>query len=291
MDKSKKNLIIIIAVAVVAVAAVLTLYIVNRSQMQEMVDVLTEEKTTLMEEFEDLYLDYDSLNSNNDELNNKLEMERERIAQLTEELKTVKATNARRIKELQGELTTMRTVMRSFVKQIDSLNTINVRLTQENKDMRSKVAQINRENDNLMEQNTRLNEKVEIASRLETLSVTAQGLNFKDKKTTSCSKVSKIKVSFVIAKNITAQVGMRNIYMRVMRPDGQLLMHSKDDVFSFEDSQLNYSSTRQVEYGGEETSAYIVYNVDAGELMGGEYEIELFCETGRMGSCVLRLKD
>lgn len=291
MDKSKKNLIIIIAVAVVAVAAVLTLYIVNRSQMQEMVDVLTEEKTTLMEEFEDLYLDYDSLNSNNDELNNKLEMERERIAQLTEELKTVKATNARRIKELQGELTTLRTVMRSFVKQIDSLNTINVRLTQENKDMRSKVAQINRENDNLMEQNTRLNEKVEIASRLETLSVTAQGLNFKDKKTSSCGKVSKIKVSFVIAKNITAQVGMRNIYMRVMRPDGQLLMHSKDDVFSFEDSQLNYSSTRQVEYGGEEMSAYIVYNVDAGELMGGEYEIELFCETGRMGSCVLRLKD
>lgn len=291
MDKNKRNLIIIISVAVVAIISLLVLYFVSRSQMQEMVDVLSEEKTTLMVEFEELYLDYDSLNSNNDELNNRLEMERERIAQLTEEIKTIKATNARRIKELQGELTTMRTVMRSFVKQIDSLNTINVRLTQENKDMRTKVAQINRENDNLIEQNSRLNEQVEIAARLETTSVSAIGLTFKDKKTSSCSRVSKIKVSFVIAKNISAQVGMRHIYLRITRPDGQLLMHSKDDLFAFEDTQINYSSTSQVEYGGEETSAYIVYNVDAGELMGGEYEAELFCETGRLGSCRLTLKD
>lgn len=291
MDKNKKNLIIIISIAVVAIISLLVLYLVNRSQMQEMVDVLSEEKTTLMTEFEELYLDYDSLNSNNDELNNRLEMERERVAQLTEELKTVKATNARRIKELQGELTTMRTVMRSFVRQIDSLNTINVQLTKENKDMRSKVAQINRENDNLMEQNSRLNEKVEIASRLETTSVSALGLTFKEKKATSAKRVSKIKVSFTIAKNVTAQVGMRNIYLRVTRPDGQLLMHSKDDLFDFEDSKINFSATRQVEYGGEETSSYVVYNVDAGELMEGEYSIELFCETGRMGSCNLKLKD
>lgn len=291
MDKNKKNLIIIISVAAVAVISLLVLYLVNRSQMQEMVDVLSEEKVELMTEFEDLYMDYDSLNSNNDELNNRLEMERERVAQLTEELKTVKATNARRIKELQGELTTMRTVMRSFVRQIDSLNTINVQLTKENKDIRSRMAQVNRENDTLMEQNTRLNEQVEIASRLETISVSALGLTFKDKKTSSADRVSKIKVSFVLAKNISAQVGMRNIYLRITRPDGQLLMHSKDDLFTFEDTQLNYSSMRQVEYGGEDTSSYVVYDVDAGELMGGVYDIELFCETGRIGVCNLQLKD
>lgn len=291
MDKNKKNLIIIISVAAVAVISLLVLYLVNRSQMQEMVDVLSEEKVELMTEFEDLYMDYDSLNSNNDELNNRLEMERERVAQLTEELKTVKATNARRIKELQGELTTMRTVMRSFVRQIDSLNTINVQLTKENKDIRSRMAQVNRENDTLMEQNTRLNEQVEIASRLETISVSALGLTFKDKKTSSADRVSKIKVSFVLAKNISAQVGMRNIYLRITRPDGQLLMHSKDDLFTFEDTQLNYSSMRQVEYGGEDTSSYVVYDVDAGELMGGVYDIELFCETGRIGACNLQLKD
>lgn len=291
MDKNKKNLIIIVSVAAVAVISLLVLYLVNRSQMQEMVDVLSEEKVELMTEFEDLYMDYDSLNSNNDELNNRLEMERERVAQLTEELKTVKATNARRIKELQGELTTMRTVMRSFVRQIDSLNTINVQLTKENKDIRSRMAQVNRENDTLMEQNTRLNEQVEIASRLETISVSALGLTFKDKKTSSADRVSKIKVSFVLAKNISAQVGMRNIYLRITRPDGQLLMHSKDDLFTFEDTQLNYSSMRQVEYGGEDTSSYVVYDVDAGELMGGVYDIELFCETGRIGACNLQLKD
>ena len=272
-----KKIITIISVSAILLIALGGLLIKSHSEMTEMVEVFTEEKETLLNEYQDLYLDYDSLRRYDTDLNDKLDQERERVALLQEELKTVKATNARRIKELQTELTTMRTVMVNFVHQIDSLNQTNIRLTAENKEMRSQVAQVKQSYNALQDENRNLTEKVEIAARLEAKNINAIGLNFNEKKATSASKISKVKINFTLAKNVSAQVGMRTIYLRFTRPDGQLLMHSKDDTFKYEDAQINYSAKREVEYGGEDTDSYIVYQVDAGELMAGEYDIELFC--------------
>ncbi len=286
-----KKTLIVAAVGVVLIGVFAALFFMKNSEMEEMVEVFTEERQTLIDEYQDLSLDFDSLRSNNDELNMKLELERERIAQLMEELNTVKATDARRIKELQNELNSTRAIMRSFVHQIDSLNQINVKLTKENKDMRSQVAQVRNSYNQLAKENEALNEQVEIASRLEAQSVSVQCLNFKEKKTSSASKTSKIKVSFTILKNITAQVGMRTVYLRITRPDGQLLLHSKDDTFDFDNTQINFSASRDVEYGGDELSTYVVYTVDSGELMSGAYEVEIFCGGERIGSGSFTLKN
>lgn len=278
----KKSTIIIIAAIGVVTLILAGLLIKSHSDMQEMVDVFTEEKETLLNDYQDLYLDYDSLRRYDTDLNEKLDQERERVAQLQEELKTVKATNARRIKELQGELTTLRTVMRTFVVQIDSLNQTNIRLTQENNEMKDQVARVKQSYNALQSQNQSLAQQVEIASRLEAKVTSTDGLTNKEKKTTSISKIAKVVVNFIIDKNVSAQVGMKKVYLRLTRPDGQLLMHSKDDLFKYEDSQINFSAMREVEYGGEETTSYIVYKVDSGELMAGTYDIEIFCQGERI---------
>ncbi|MCQ2204465.1 MAG: hypothetical protein MJZ15_08495 [Bacteroidales bacterium] len=278
----KKSTIIIIAAIGVVTLILAGLLIKSHSDMQEMVDVFTEEKENLLNDYQDLYLDYDSLRRYDTDLNEKLDQERERVAQLQEELKTVKATNARRIKELQGELTTLRTVMRTFVVQIDSLNQTNIRLTQENNEMKDQVARVKQSYNALQSQNQSLAQQVEIASRLEAKVTSTDGLTNKEKKTTSISKIAKVVVNFIIDKNVSAQVGMKKVYLRLTRPDGQLLMHSKDDLFKYEDSQINFSAMREVEYGGEETTSYIVYKVDSGELMAGTYDIEIFCQGERI---------
>lgn len=287
--KTKRLYIVIIVAGFIAVALGLLL-LKSHSDMEEMVEVFTEEKEVLLNDYRDLYTDYDSLKSNNAEINDKLDQERERVAQLQEELKTVKATNARRIKELQGELTTLRTVMRSFVRQIDSLNSINVKLAAENDKMRTQVRQVRESYNALADENKSLTQQVEIAARLEASAISAVGLNYKEKTVKYADKTNKIKINFTLLKNVTAQCGMRPVYLRLTRPDGQLLMHSKDDLFKYEDSQINYSSKRDIEYGGEDTPTYIVYNVDAGELMSGQYSIELFCGGEIIGKSTFNLK-
>lgn len=276
MKLENKHLVIAAAAAAVAIIVLAVLLVRSNSQMSEMTQVFTEEKQQLVSDYQDLSVAYGEVHSDNDSLDNLVSQQRARVEQLTEELKTLKASNARRIKELQGELATLRDVMRSFIVQIDSLNATNNVLRQENSEMKGRLASASRENASLQQRNETLSQKVTVAARLEAKSIDVRALNFKDRETNKLAKIAKIKVAFTIAKNVSAEVGERDIFLRLTRPDGQLLFHSKNDTFRFEDSDVNFSARRSVEYGGEDTPTYVIYSVDMGELTAGSYEVELF---------------
>ena len=283
MNLTKKHIIIAASIFGVVVIVLVALLLRSNSQMDEMTEVFSEERQQLVADYEDLSVAYEGMHTENDSLDNLLGEQRARVEQLTEELKTLKASNARRIKELQGELTTLRTVMRSFIVQIDSLNATNNALRQQNTEMKDRLADVSREKANLQEQNESLSQKVSVAQRLEAVNVVATPLNAKGRKTSSLSKAAKIQVSFTLAKNISAEVGMRDIYLRITRPDGDVLFHSPNDTFSFEDADIKFSAKRSIEYGGEDTPASIYYDVEMGDLMAGQYDAELFADGAVIG--------
>lgn len=297
MKEEKQNINIssktawIVGSAIILIIIILgILYIHSRSKMNEFVEVMTEEKMALTLDYQNLAVDYDSLKTNNSMLNEKLEQERERVSNLLEELKTVKATNALKIRELKKELSTLRTVMKNFVVQIDSLNQRNEALTQENKDMRTKVTRIEDSYKVLEKQKETLAAKVEIASKLETANIKAGALTSGDRGTDRISRAAKLQVCFDILKNVSASVGKKDVFLRISRPDGALLMHSIDDKFKFEDSMINFSSKRNIEYGGEDINVCIFYNVDQGELLAGEYTAEIFADGNLIGTTRFKLK-
>ena len=283
MNLTKKHIIIAASIFGVVVIVLVALLLRSNSQMDEMTEVFSEERQQLVADYEDLSVAYEGMHTENDSLDNLLGEQRARVEQLTEELKTLKASNARRIKELQGELTTLRTVMRSFIVQIDSLNATNNALRQQNTEMKDRLADVSREKANLQEQNESLSQKVSVAQRLEAVNVVATPLNAKGRKTSSLSKAAKIQVSFTLAKNISAEVGMRDIYLRITRPDGDVLFHSPNDTFRFEDADIKFSAKRSIEYGGEDTPASIYYDVEMGDLMAGQYDAELFADGAVIG--------
>lgn len=275
---NNKRLYLIIGIIAAVLIAISVLFYMQNREMNTIVEHLNVEKTILTEEYQKLAFNYDSLHSDNDTLNLMLEMERERIAQLVEELKTLKATNTARIREFQKELTTLRGVLRTYIVQIDSLNQRNQVLTQENLEHRRRYTQIQSSFRELEEVKTTLQEKVTIASRLDVTNLMAEGLNPSGRKTDRSNRIAKIRVCFTVLKNVTAPVGMKDFYLRIERPDGQLLLHSMDDKFRHEDADINYSAMRSIEYGGEETDVCIFYDADAGELLSGEYIADVFAD-------------
>ncbi|MCW3786342.1 hypothetical protein [Plebeiibacterium sediminum] len=289
-QKSHKTAIIVGAVSAVLLIILGFLYFKNKSEMQVLVEEMTEEKDLLTTEFESLALDYDSLKTNSDTLNLLLEKEREKISQLIEEIHTIKATNASKIREYKKELTSLRKVMRNYVIQIDSLNQTNKALQQENQQIRRTVSNIKTSYQKLEKEKDNLAEKVDIASKLETYNMEATGLNSKDRSTTRASRISKIRICFTIQKNITAEVGEKEIFLRVLRPDGALLYHSKDDLFKYENKEINFSSRRVVEYGGDELDVCLYYNVDAGELTIGDYTADIFADGHHIGNMTFSLR-
>lgn len=304
-NKKKKNKLpyFIIGIITIVLIGISILFYYQKKEMDEIVGNLNEEKVILIEEYTKLIDYYDSLQiiddesfgdkpilMSNDTIYYLLTKEREKVAQLIEEIKIIKATNTAKIREYQKELNTLRTVLRNYVIQIDSLNTRNEELTKENKEYRHKYTQIETSYKKLEVEKEKLEVKVSIASQLDITNLLAEALISNGKKTDKSGRADKLRVCFTVLKNVTAQVGMKKMFVRIERPDGQLLMHSKDDLFTYEGSQINFSAFREIEYGGNETDVCVFYNVDAGELMKGVYTADVFADGFHIGSIDFQLK-
>ena len=150
MKKSVVYTIIIVLVVLLVTLGGLAYY--QYSQMNELVEQMEIEKSELQEEYEDLAIQFDgyqNLDIKNDSLQDLLSREQQRVQDLLEELRQTKVTSARRIAELKKELATVREVMKDYVRQVDSLNATNARLTQENIQMRAENRQVKEANSQL----------------------------------------------------------------------------------------------------------------------------------------------
>ena len=124
-----QKIVIAILAALAVVLGILLLF--NGSRHKSLVSELQIEKQDLQSQIEALQNDYDSLSSDYEFINAQLDSSREEIAQLVERVKTVSATNRSKIRQYEKELGTLRSIMRSYIVQIDSLNNLNHKLTAE----------------------------------------------------------------------------------------------------------------------------------------------------------------
>ena len=291
---NKKLFWTIIVVLVIALGALVFLYLNQRSELTELVEQMTIEKEELQEEYEDLAIQFDgyqSMDIRNDSLQDLLSREQQRVQDLLEELRQTKASNARRIAELKKELATVRAVMKDYVRQIDSLNATNARLTEENQLVRRENQQVRNENYQLSNANAQLTETVSRASMLEVTSCVLTKLNKNNKKTTIASHTRKLQFDYVIAKNITCSRGIKNLYAQVRTPEGQLISESETKVFEFESGEIPYSMMQQIEYAGEAFNGTCYCTLDENmEAEKGYYTIEFFCDGNQIGSFPFILK-
>ena len=298
-EKKKTNtttiVLIILTLMLLIISGILVYWNLNqRQELNDIVEQMTIEKEELEEEYEDLAIQFDGyqqLDIRNDSLQDLLSREQQRVQDLLEELRQTKASNARRIAELKKELATVRAVMKDYVRQIDSLNATNARLTVENQQLTQNNAQLTQNNAQLTESNTRLTETVTRASMLEITSCTLTTLNKNDRKTRMASHITKLQFDYTIAKNITCTPGLKTVYVRVMDPNGQLLGESEDKTFSFESGEIGYSMKQEIEYSSEAFSGVCYCPLTEEEkVLNGFYTIDFFCEGNLIGSFPFQIK-
>ncbi len=284
---NKKILIPIIAVAVLLVGALVFLGVrlskANKTN-EEMVQLFELEKEEMENEYSTFATQYDEMQIliSNDSLVAQLEREKLRTQQLLEELRATKASNAAEIARLKKELKTVRAVMRSYVVQIDSLNQANEKLTKENKRVRTQYAEATKKVETLQEEAKNLSDKVTLAAQLDATNIRIEPRNKRGKATNSIKSVIKFAVDFTIVKNITATTGERTIYVRIAKPDGSVLTKDASRTFKYENTQLEYSIKKLIEYTGEEQSVTVYWDVEE-FLNPGEYTVYIFSDGVMIG--------
>ena len=284
---NKKTLIIIIAATIVLVSAIAFLGIrLNQATQanEEMVQLFELEKIEMENEYSTFATQYDEMQVliTNDSLVAQLEREKLRTQQLLEELRATKASNAAEITRLKKELQTVRTVMRSYVMQIDSLNQANAKLAKENKRVRTQYAEATKRVEVLQEEAKNLSDKVTLAAQLDATNIRIEPRNKRGKATNSVKGVIKFVIDFTIVKNITAPTGERTIYVRITKPDGTVLTKSASHTFSYENTKLEYSIKKVIEYTGEEQNVTAYWDVEE-FLNPGEYTVYLFSDGVMIG--------
>ncbi len=218
---------------------------------------------------------------NNDSIVAQLTAEQEKTQRLLDELRRVKSTDAREITRLKKELATVRAVIRSYVMEIDSLNRVNANLTQENTRVKGQYEAATRQIEGLSSEKRTLSERVAIAAQLDATGIQLVAKNKRGKSTDQIEKATTLQVSFNITRNVTAASGVKDIYVRIMSPTGNLLNGAGS--FSYENRTLQYSMKRSVEYNGEETPVSLFWNVSQA-LVAGTYQVSIFADGNMIGS-------
>ncbi|MDR1719072.1 MAG: hypothetical protein LBR67_02960 [Dysgonamonadaceae bacterium] len=289
--KSKQTLWIVIIVVLALIIGVAVFFILQqREQMNLLIRQSELDKEELLDEYNELSSNYENykISINNDSLVSKLESEQIKVQRLQEELRTIKATNVVRINELKKELETLRKILRNYVQQIDSLNRINEQLVVENKQVNAKYRAATQIVSQLTKDNEQLAETVTLASRLDAGNIVITPITNKGKVTDQIKKMDQLAISFTINKNITAPTGEKMIYLRIQKPDDDILIKNRGDVFQYENKEINYSIKKMIEYAGEELLVSMYWKIEE-YLSPGTYRVDIFADGHRIGSQSFKL--
>lgn len=245
-------------------------------QLEEYSAFIEEEKDSLELELKEIIVQYDSLMTENDTINMKLTAQQNKI----ERLLRIRMSDAEKIRKYEKELGTIRKVLRSYIVQIDSLNTRNQILLAENKELRNRSTEVENVNRQLSEEKEELLVITDEAKTLLASEINTIGLNKRSREKDKFNKVEKLRTDFIVRKNMVAEPGPRTIYLRLIRPDGVILGSTEAGVISIEEEQIPYSASREIIYENDDIPVSIYWD-NNGDLVAGTYKTELY-ENGKL---------
>lgn len=290
---NKMSMLILAVIILILVIAGAAYYIFHQQQqMEEMTQSFDLEKEMMADDLNELSIQYEGykFSVSNDSLVALLTTEQAKVQRLMEELRTVKSTNAKEIARLKKELATLRKIMRNYVVQIDSLNRANEQLKVEKNEAVKKYRQASTTAASLKREKEKLTERVTLASKLDATSISVTPVNSRGKLAKRIKKMEQFVINFKIAKNVTAPVGEKVVYVRIMKPDDDILVKSRGDVFTFEGKDINYSIKKMIEYEGEEVPVTMYWNIEE-FLSPGTYRVDIFADGNLIGQRSFTLEE
>lgn len=277
-----------IALAVVAVALAAALgYIWN--QKSTLVGELETEKADLTAQMLALQSDFENLNSDYENINHQLDTSREQVAALIDKLQKTEATNRAKIRQYEKELGTLRSIMKGYIVQIDSLNTLNKRLTADAAAARREADESRRANEQLSQQVENLSGQVAAGAVIKARGLHLTAYNGSDKATDRSSRVKYMVATLSLVENEIADRGPVRVYVRVKDPNGLILLNNASTDFTVGGETLSASASREVDYEGQEVELSI-YIKDVGDFTKGIYTVEAYTTKGLLGRGELMLR-
>jgi hypothetical protein len=273
-------------------------YMVNEQkqiviQKEEIIKTVYVEKDNVKNDLLSLKTEYENLHTNNTKLQAEIDEKKAQIEELIKQAEKHKG-DAYTIGKLKKETETLRLIMQGYVHTIDSLNTLNKKLIVEKNDVIKKLDEEKTKSTQLNKEKESLQGTIDKASLLSCYAITAQGIDIKKNKkqsvTTKAKRVDAIKVSYSLGENKISKPGTREVFVRIMTPDGKEMAKGYDDnyKFKFDGSTGYYAGKTNIDYANKEIGITTLCEGD-GAFLPGKYIIEISCDGVVVGQSSITL--
>jgi len=278
-------LVVVLAVAVYLLIDTRKNLNVVSADLAEKTEYFHIERDSLERELRKIYYEYDSLETDNLQIQVEMKEQQQKIDKLI----AIQADDAYKIKMYKREMETLRSVLRSYIVQIDSLNMKNQELLAENKQLRNSEMRLTSEKEQLEKDKTQLEEIRDLATTLQASEINLVLLNKRDKETSRIRSAVKVRVDFLLRANKVTPPGEKTIYLRIIRPDEVVLGSPEMEMFERDGEQIPASASRVITYENEDLPVSIFWTND-GEIVPGEHTVELYSEGNLIGISAFILK-
>ena len=280
--------IVIIILSAILVALSILYFSIHRQQMIDN-ELLQADRDSIQNDLGRLMTDYDNLQITNDSISANLSIERERADSLMDRLKKERSWSLAKIKQYEKEVGTLRTIMRGYVRQIDSLNTLNKKLIKENVGFRKEISSANLRADMAEEKAAELDNKVRIGAVLRARDIALVALNASSREVSRVKNAARLRVDFTLSANELAAPGDKTVYVRITSPDGYVLTTEAMPTFEFEGERLSYSAQRTVQYDNTKDLDVGIFYASTG-FTAGTYKVQLYCEGRLIGQADIAMR-
>jgi regulator of replication initiation timing len=294
---SRTMMILAIVFAVVAVVLVILLF-QTRSNLKGLLAEKEQQRVELQSELDSLLTEHERVKLEYGQLSDSLSVKDSVIRANAIEIRRLLDTEWEyyKVKKKLGQL---QLIAQGYVRQMDSLYTVNAALTQENQEIRKDLKDLRKEKEEIEKDREQLSEKVEIAAVLKAVNMEATGLRMrtggeKEVPTDKVQRVDQVRVCFTVGENKIASAGKKDLYIRIARPDQEILAKSRIDDFSFEyqGELLQYSMMQSIDYNNAPVDLCMYWKKEysSQEMQPGLYHVDIFCENAIIGHTTFTLR-
>lgn len=250
---------------------------------------LTEEKTRVLKDLNNMAAQYDVALSDNKVANEKLVEARERIKGLIDSLKTSE-NSVSSLWRYKKKFLALQEEMDYLLAENDSLKVENRLLATSLDSTRVQLETNALFTDSLLVQNTELADIVEDAAVLSTVNLKGYGVLVRSSgklvPMERARRVDKIRVCYTVAKNSLVENGDKEMFVQVIDPNDNVL--GLNQQVQFEDQVLNYSMISKFNY--ENANLDICEFVDGNDFSKGRYTVNVFNKSELISTSEFTLK-
>jgi hypothetical protein len=248
----------------------------------------------LKTDFKNMLDTYDRLIEMDRSKADSLNKQKAQISQLLTQLNTNKKLSARELFNLKKENEVLRSIMRGYVKQIDSLNTLNIKLTSVLDETTTKLTETTNERDTYKQDAEQKSEQLKKGAKLQAYGFNSEALRMKlnntTEPTTKAKNAVQMRASFTIGENQIASTGKKAVYLQIITPGGVILQNKANHVMETETGQQAYSDKKDIDYNNQAIDLTIYYDLKGQEVEKGNFKVKIYCEGQLIGTDSFTLK-